>query len=75
MSRVLAMRDALVQRQQELLALHNVASIDDLPTDLCTCVYSCGSCSLSGDWHVHPDADGRGLFGPCPLHPDAPGDW
>jgi hypothetical protein len=46
--------------------------------DLCTCVYSCAddpptACSLSGEWHVHPD-DGRGLFGACPEHPDAPGD-
>lgn len=44
----------------------------------CTCVVSCdedpdSACSLSGINHVHPD-DGSGTFGPCPLHPDAPGD-
>lgn len=44
----------------------------------CTCVVSCAddpatACSLSGISHVHPD-DGRGIFGPCPVHPDAPGD-
>jgi hypothetical protein len=45
----------------------------------CTCLYSCGDdpaegCSLSGrEWHVHPQ-DRRGVTGPCPLHPDAPGD-
>ena len=44
----------------------------------CTCVFSCAEdpntgCSLSGSWHVHPD-NGTGVFGPCPEHPDAPGD-
>lgn len=44
----------------------------------CTCLYSCAddpaeACSLSGDWHVHPQ-DARGVTGPCPVHPDAPGD-
>lgn len=44
----------------------------------CTCVESCGgdpatACSLSGEPHVHPD-DSSGIFGPCPVHPDAPGD-
>lgn len=44
----------------------------------CTCVVSCAdhpptACSLSGIPHVHPD-DGSGTFGPCPVHPDAPGD-
>jgi hypothetical protein len=43
----------------------------------CRCVYSCAddpptACHLSGDWHTHPDEDGG--FGPCPAHPDAPGD-
>lgn len=47
------------------------------PAD-CTCVYSCAddpatACSLSGVWHVHPDT-GSGVFGPCPVHPEAPGD-
>lgn len=44
----------------------------------CTCVFTCAedpktACSLSGEWHVHPD-NGLGIFGPCPEHPDAPGD-
>jgi hypothetical protein len=45
----------------------------------CTCVENCGehpptACSLDGFIpHVHPD-DGSGTFGPCPVHPDAPGD-
>lgn len=47
-------------------------------TDECTCVLSCADdpttrCSLSGEWHVHPDAQGPG-FGLCPVHPGAPGD-
>lgn len=44
----------------------------------CVCVENCAehpptACSLSGIPHVHPD-DGSGTFGPCPVHPDAPGD-
>jgi hypothetical protein len=44
----------------------------------CVCVVSCAddpptACSLSGEPHVHPD-DGSGIFGPCPVHPEAPGD-
>lgn len=44
----------------------------------CVCVVSCDedpdtACSLSGTLHVHPD-NGSGCFGPCPVHPDAPGD-
>lgn len=44
----------------------------------CTCVFSCAEdpatrCSLSGQFHVHPD-NGTGVFGPCPVHPDAAGD-
>jgi hypothetical protein len=44
----------------------------------CTCVECCDedprtACSLSGIPHVHPD-DGSGTFGPCPVHPDRPGD-
>lgn len=46
--------------------------------DVCTCVTDCAedpatACSLSGEPHVHPD-NGEGTFGPCPFHPDAPGD-
>lgn len=44
----------------------------------CTCVEFCDedpktACSLSGRRHVHPASQGPG-FGPCPVHPDAPGD-
>lgn len=39
----------------------------------CECLFNCdGECSLSGNFHVHPRQDG--IFGPCPVHPDAPGD-
>ncbi|MFL4491692.1 hypothetical protein ACJ6WD_10575 [Streptomyces sp. VTCC 41912] len=46
--------------------------------DDCTCVEFCdedpnSACSLSGIPHVHPAAQGLG-FGPCPEHPDRPGD-
>ncbi|MEU5978479.1 hypothetical protein [Streptomyces sp. NPDC047315] len=47
----------------------------------CLCVVNCGedpatACSLSGETsHVHPAIPGRpGVYGPCPVHPDAPGD-
>lgn len=45
----------------------------------CTCVHSCmddprTGCSLSGTWHVHPNSYPGDVFGPCPVHPDAPGD-
>lgn len=45
----------------------------------CTCVMSCAddpasACSLSGTWHVHPNSYPGDVFGPCPVHPDAPGD-
>ncbi|MEU0234102.1 MULTISPECIES: hypothetical protein [unclassified Streptomyces] len=44
----------------------------------CTCVEYCNedlktACALSGRRHVHPASQGAG-FGPCPVHPDAPGD-
>ncbi|MFJ1742502.1 hypothetical protein ACIOG4_27985 [Streptomyces microflavus] len=46
----------------------------------CTCVITCAedpqsACSLSGERHVHPAIRDRpGAYGPCPEHPDAPGD-
>lgn len=40
----------------------------------CRCVRDCRSCSLSGVWHTHPEAEDPALFGECPLHRDAPGD-
>lgn len=48
--------------------------------DECTCVTNCAedpktACSLSGRSHVHPAIPGfPGVYGPCPEHPDAPGD-
>lgn len=42
----------------------------------CECDISCvdhasgGQCLLNGAPHTHPD-DGRGNYGPCPVHPDA----
>ena len=44
----------------------------------CNCVTDCdddpaSACSLSGQLHVHPQDD-LGRFGPCLVHPDAPGD-
>ncbi|MCX4677678.1 hypothetical protein OG413_20615 [Streptomyces sp. NBC_01433] len=46
--------------------------------DSCTCVINCdegpqSGCSLSGRLHVHPRTR-TGQYGPCPEHPDAPGD-
>jgi hypothetical protein len=50
----------------------------DRRAEECRCVVSCAddpdtACSLSGIPHVHPDTDSD-TFGPCPVHPDAPGD-
>lgn len=51
-----------------------------LDTGDCRCVHTCAedpatACSHSGEWHVHPDPyPGADLYGPCPVHPDAPGD-
>lgn len=43
----------------------------------CTCVINCdeaeGGCSLAGQRHVHPRTR-TGQYGPCPEHPEAPGD-
>jgi hypothetical protein len=46
--------------------------------DLCTCVEACDedpatACGLAGQPHVHPASQGPG-FGPCPVHPERPGD-
>ncbi|GHF32895.1 hypothetical protein GCM10010218_12450 [Streptomyces mashuensis] len=45
--------------------------------DACTCVTHCdeaeGGCRLAGRRHVHPRTR-TGQYGPCPEHPDAPGD-
>ena len=52
--------------------------LEDL--DACTCVEFCDedpktACSLSGRPHVHPEIPvWPGVYGPCPVHPDRPGD-
>lgn len=50
------------------------ATIEQVRRDAadCECVLHCAedpktACSLSGEWHVHPEW-------PCAVHPDAPGD-
>lgn len=46
----------------------------------CTCIEHCAedpktACSLSGIPHVHPETPGfPGITGPCPIHPERPGD-
>ena len=48
--------------------------------DDCTCIEYCDqdpktACSLSGRPHVHPEIPGMpGVYGPCPIHPERPGD-
>ncbi len=48
--------------------------------DDCTCIEFCDegprvSCRLSGRPHVHPeDPNHPRAYGPCPVHPDRPGD-
>lgn len=48
--------------------------------DECTCVEYCNqdprtACRLSGTPHVHPaDPSHPGAYGPCPAHPERPGD-
>ncbi|MFE2157040.1 hypothetical protein ACFW9M_04415 [Streptomyces lydicus] len=53
------------------------ASRTDVDDNACACVTNCaedkGGCSLSGRRHVHPRTR-TGQYGPCPEHPDAPGD-
>lgn len=41
--------------------------LDNFVPEDCTCYHDCRSCTLSGDWHVHPGER-------CPVHLDAPGD-
>lgn len=50
-----------------------------IDTSTCTCVHTCSedprtACSLSGDWHVHPNRWPGDVFGACPDHPEAQGD-
>jgi hypothetical protein len=60
---------------------HQAALVKWITRDwTCLCVVSCDedpatACSLSGQRHVHPELPGQpGVYGPCPIHPDAPGD-
>ncbi|WP_406834826.1 hypothetical protein ACICHK_00180 [Streptomyces sp. AHU1] len=68
--------DRLADRHRCLLRVTVDAALDEIQD--CTCVEFCNedpktACSLSGRRHVHPAGQGSG-FGPCPVHPDAPGD-
>jgi hypothetical protein len=45
----------------------------------CTCIEYCDedpktACNLSGRPHVHPSRRKGDGFGPCPVHPERPGD-
>jgi hypothetical protein len=61
---------------------HRAALVEWITRDWTSlCVVNCAedpatACSLSGrERHVHPAIPGRpGVYGPCPMHPDAPGD-
>jgi hypothetical protein len=56
------------------------ATADAEDLDACTCIEFCDqdpatACSLSGTPHVHPEIPGHpGVYGPCPVHPNRPGD-
>lgn len=66
----------MADRHRCLPRVSNDDALDEIQD--CTCVEFCNedpktACSLSGRRHVHPASQGAG-FGPCPVHPDAPGD-
>lgn len=74
--------DELRRRHDQLIEIPSALSTDPREVvneiDECTCVTFCdedraSACSLSGVPHVHPAAQGDG-FGPCPVHPERPGD-
>ncbi|MCG8971841.1 hypothetical protein [Streptomyces sp. CL12-4] len=72
-----ALGEVAAQAEQQ----YRTALIEWMSRDwTCLCVVSCDedpatACSLSGQEHVHPEIPGQpGVYGPCPLHPDAPGD-
>ncbi|MFF3959142.1 hypothetical protein ACFYY1_39010 [Streptomyces sp. NPDC001890] len=77
----LARLDLLADRHRCLPRVEDAAessgsTLDEIQD--CTCVEFCNedrktACSLSGRRHVHPASQGS-RFGPCPIHPDAPGD-
>ncbi|WP_331726421.1 hypothetical protein [Streptomyces sp. NBC_00470] len=77
----LARLDLLADRHRCTPRVDNTgSSVSSASDDIqeCTCVVSCdedprSACTLSGRRHVHPASQGSG-FGPCPEHPDAPGD-
>lgn len=73
------MRRTILDLRAALRAARTLRDPADAPArePICECVKDCAqrpasACSLSGDWHVHPLTEG--IFGPCPVHPDAPGD-
>ncbi|WP_404949104.1 3'-5' exoribonuclease [Streptomyces sp. ARC14] len=74
-----ALDDAEHQRRARAY-LRSALRPTSVPEDECTCVINCvedpkSGCSLSGQRHVHPAVPGHpGVYGPCPEHPDAPGD-
>ncbi|MFD0068809.1 hypothetical protein ACFV99_26370 [Streptomyces sp. NPDC059944] len=68
--------DRMADRHRCLPRVSTHDALDEIQD--CTCVEFCNedpktACSLSGRRHVHPASQGAG-FGPCPVHPDAPGD-
>ncbi|MFE7072640.1 hypothetical protein ACFU96_21415 [Streptomyces sp. NPDC057620] len=72
---------ALASLVETVTAQHQAALVKWITRDwTCLCVVSCAedpatACSLSGQQHVHPAIPGQtGVYGPCPMHPDAPGD-
>ncbi|MFB6700268.1 hypothetical protein [Streptomyces rubiginosohelvolus] len=73
---------ALGELVEQVAAQHRAAIVEWIGRDwTCLCVTYCAedpatACSLSGQvQHVHPAIPGRpGVYGPCPVHPDAPGD-
>ncbi|MET8411731.1 hypothetical protein ABZV34_27160 [Streptomyces sp. NPDC005195] len=77
----LARLDLLADRHRCLPRVPSASdAADPAPDEIqdCTCVEFCDedpktACSLSGRRHVHPASQEPG-FGPCPIHPDAPGD-
>lgn len=61
---------------------YQVALVDWITRDwTCRCIVNCAEdpatawCSLSGRAHVHPEIPSRpGVYGACPVHPNALGD-
>lgn len=81
----IGLHDPAIRAMGEMAALaaqqYRTALVEWITRDwTCLCVVSCNehpatACSLSGQQHIHPELPGRpGVYGPCPVHPDAPGD-